>query len=100
MINQVKHRNETIQIDLPQEIHVQEATALREELLRHIEKGGQKFRLNFSSTKFIDSAGLGVLVTLTKRLKHSEESVDIEGASASIQDLFQLTRLAASFSWK
>ncbi|MCA0969753.1 STAS domain-containing protein [Halobacillus litoralis] len=100
MKNQVKRHNSTVQLKIPKEVTVQASTDLREQFLDCIADGYADFRLDFTNTTFLDSAGLGVIVTLKKRTNDANGTVSIEGASDSIQELFQLTRLKPSFQWR
>lgn len=92
--------NHSVTIQLEEKIHVPEATELREALLSEVEAGSDQFVLDLSHTTFLDSAGLGVLVTLSKRLRSVNGTVTIQGASKSIKELFDLTKISPNFHWK
>ena len=42
---------------------------LKEQVLDQLERGDRKFIVDFSKTDYIDSSGLGVLVTLSKKIR-------------------------------
>ncbi|MBA2174648.1 STAS domain-containing protein [Halobacillus locisalis] len=92
--------NHSTTIRLEDQIHVQEAAELRETLLSEVEAGRDQFVLDLSRTTFLDSAGLGVLVTLSKRLRSVNGTATIVGASKPIRELFDLTKISPNFKWK
>lgn len=73
------------------------APALREELLRHIDAGHSQIVLDLSATEFLDSSGLGALVSAVKRLG-SRGTLAIAGANGAVARLFQLTRMDRVFA--
>lgn len=73
------------------------APALREELLRQIEAGHSQIVLDLSTTEFMDSSGLGALVSAVKRLG-SRGTLAIAGADGAVARLFSLTRMDRVFA--
>ena len=73
------------------------APALREELLRHIDAGHSQIVLDLSGTEFMDSSGLGALVSAVKRLG-SRGTLAIAGAQGAVTRLFSLTRMDRVFA--
>jgi anti-sigma B factor antagonist len=73
------------------------APALREELLRRIDEGHGRIVLDLSATQFMDSSGLGALVSAVKRLG-TRGTLAIAGAQGPVARLFALTRMDRVFS--
>lgn len=73
------------------------APALRDELLRHIDAGHSQIVLDLSATEFMDSSGLGALVSAVKRLG-SRGTLAIAGAQGAVTRLFALTRMDRVFA--
>ena len=73
------------------------APALREELLRQIDAGHSQIVLDLSKTEFLDSSGLGALVSAMKRLG-SRGTLAIAGAHGAVARLFSLTRMDRVFA--
>ena len=73
------------------------APALRDELLRQIDAGHSRIVLDLSATDFMDSSGLGALVSAVKRLG-SRGTLAIAGANGAVARLFQLTRMDRVFA--
>ncbi|RWZ55298.1 anti-sigma factor antagonist [Halobacillus fulvus] len=79
------------------DVYVQEAAALRQELLQRIEEGSREIVLDVSGVTFLDSAGLGVMVTVHKRLRAVGGHFIIQGVKGSVLELFQTARLHRVF---
>lgn len=73
------------------------ASALRDELLRQIDAGQSQIVLDLSATEFMDSSGLGALVSAVKRLG-SRGTLAIAGAHGAVARLFTLTRMDRVFA--
>ena len=73
------------------------APALREALLQQIDAGHSQIVLDLSSTEFMDSSGLGALVSAVKRLG-SRGTLAIAGAQGAVTRLFALTRMDRVFA--
>lgn len=56
-----------------------------------------KYVLDFSNVHFIDSSGLGVLVTVLRNISKQGGDIKIAGPSPEVQSLFSLTRLDKVF---
>lgn len=84
-------------VTLSGSIYVEEAAALREELLTYIEKGHKNFYINMTGVDYIDSSGLGVLVAIQKRSLQNGGGVKLSGLKGVVKELFELTRLTKVF---
>ncbi|TNC66577.1 STAS domain-containing protein [Rubellimicrobium roseum] len=73
------------------------APALREELIRRVEAGHDRIVLDLSATEFMDSSGLGALVSGLKRMG-ARGTLAIAGAQGAVARLFQLTRMDRVFA--
>src|SRR3989475_6125848 len=50
-------------------------------LFRSIETGARKFVVDFTRTGYIDSSGLGVLVSLSKKIRSEEHTSELQSQS-------------------
>jgi len=73
------------------------APALREELIRRVEAGRDRIILDLSATEFMDSSGLGALVSCLKRMG-TRGTLGIAGAQGAVARLFTLTRMDRVFA--
>ncbi len=70
---------------------------LRERVLDRLERGDRKFIVDFSKTDYIDSSGLGVLVTLSKKIREQGGQLSLVSLSEDLRTLFELTKLDTLF---
>ncbi len=97
MIKNIKVVDDQVVVMLSGSIYVEEAAAIRENLLQYIDKGFKKYLIDVANVDYIDSAGLGVLVAIQKRALQNGGGVVIKGLSGIVKELFELTRLTKVF---
>lgn len=85
-------------IFLKDKIYVGDASLLRDDLLEIIEQGVLDLRIDLSELSYIDSSGLGTLVTINKRVKERNGRLVLAGAQGLPQDLIKRTRLDKVFN--
>lgn len=71
---------------------------LREAVTNEIEQGVRSFVIDFADTGYVDSAGLGALVSLSKRIREANGSLRLTNLNEDLRMLFELTRLDTLFS--
>ena len=71
--------------------------SLKEQVLDQLERGDRKFIVDFSKTDYIDSSGLGVLVTLSKKIREQGGQLSLVSLSEDLRTLFELTKLDTLF---
>ncbi len=79
------------------DIDAYSSPSLKDKLVKEIEEGNKKIVLNLTNVDYIDSAGLGVLVAVLKRVKKEQGILRIAGLKPNIMKIFQLTRLNQIF---
>lgn len=85
--------NET-NIMIPEYFAVEEAAEFREKINRLIIKGEKYFVLDLSKCTFIDSTGLGALVSVYKKCVELNGSFKLKSVnSPQVMKIFELTRL-------
>ena len=65
----VNKENDVTIIDVEGQLIVGNRQELKEKVLQELENGGRKFLIDFARTCYIDSSGLGVLVSLSKKIR-------------------------------
>jgi anti-sigma B factor antagonist len=83
---------------LNDKIYVSDASLLRDDLLEIIDKGVVDLRMDLSGLTYIDSSGLGTLVTINKRAKEKNGKLVLTGAQGLPLDLIKRTRLDKVFN--
>lgn len=87
--------NNTIYI--PKDFIVDEVAAFRVEINKLIDEGQKNFTFDFSKCDFIDSTGLGALVSIYKKCAEKDGSIKLKSLKADVEKLFKLTRLDKVF---
>jgi anti-sigma B factor antagonist len=76
----------------------EESNLLRERVKTLIGEGKKKIVLNMANVKYIDSAGLGILVAAHVSAKNQGAAVHLSNLGNKFHDVLQLTRLLTVFS--
>ncbi len=66
-------------------------------VLDEVEEGARRVLIDFSNTGYIDSSGLGALVSLGKRIRERGGELRLAGLNEDLRTLFELTRLDTLF---
>ena len=66
-------------------------------VLDEVEQGARSIVVDFTKSAYIDSSGLGALVSLGKRIRESGGDLRLAGLNEDLRTLFELTRLDALF---
>jgi anti-sigma B factor antagonist len=69
----------------------------KQAILDAVEQGVKLVVADFSMSGYIDSSGLGALVSLSRRLRESGGELRLVGLNDDLRTLFELTRLDALF---
>lgn len=62
-----------------------------------LDRGERKFLIDCTGTGYIDSSGLGALVTLSKKVREVNGELRIAGLNEDLRALFELTKLDTLF---
>jgi anti-sigma B factor antagonist len=71
---------------------------LKQRVLDALEAGDRKFLIDFTKTGYIDSSGLGVLVSLSKKIRDEGGDLRLAGLNEDLKTLFELTKLDTLFA--
>jgi anti-sigma B factor antagonist len=95
----IEHRQEKgIDIvHLPPRLVMANAADARAELKTVVEQGTGRIVIDLSQTEFMDSSGLGVVVSGLQNARKKEGDVYLAHMSDAIRALFELTRLHTVF---
>jgi anti-sigma B factor antagonist len=63
-----------------------------------LDGGARKFLVDCTATGYIDSSGLGALVTIAKRVREGGGQIRIAGLNDDLRALFELTKLDTLFA--
>ena len=71
--------------------------ALKDRVLEELDGGARKFLIDFEETGYIDSSGLGVLVSLSKKIREKGGELKLANLNEDLRTLFELTKLDTLF---
>lgn len=71
---------------------------LKQKLISELDEGTKKFVVDFSSTGYIDSSGLGVLVSLARKVGETGGQIRLAALNEDLKTLFELTKLDTLFN--
>ena len=93
----VKKQNDVTVIDVEGQLIVGNRQELKQKVMEELETGARKFLIDFSSTGYIDSSGLGVLVSLSKKIREQGGERRLANLNEDLRTLFELTKLDTLF---
>lgn len=62
-----------------------------------VERGARRILIDFSETGYVDSSGLGALVSINKRVREAGGEMRLASLNEDMRTLFELTRLDTLF---
>ncbi len=84
---------QTSVIDIQGEINAFAENALMDAYTQATSNGARQIVLNFSDLDYMNSSGIGLLVTLLIRVNRQKQRLIAYGLSEHYQQIFELTRL-------
>lgn len=63
-----------------------------------LERGERRLLVDFSRTGYIDSSGLGALVSISRRVREAGGELRLSGLNDDLRSLFELTKLDTLFA--
>ena len=93
----LKKQGDVCIIEVEGQLIVGNRQELKQRVLDEVERGERRFLVDFTQTGYIDSSGLGVLVSLSKKIKELGGELRLVGLNEDLQTLFELTKLDTLF---
>ena len=84
-------------VGVGQELTLRSGAELKELLAERVEQGERQFVFDFAETEFIDSAGLGALISMSKLVHGREGTMRLMRLNDEMRRLFELTKLDTLF---
>lgn len=88
---------DSVKIQICKEFDVEAADKFRTELKNIMKKGVYNYTFDFSSCTFIDSTGLGVIVSVYKKCIENQGNIVLKHLNSDVLKIFKLTRLDKIF---
>ena len=90
--------DDVVILDLSGRITIGEGTlVLRHEIHKRLDAGDAKFLLNLADVDYIDSSGLGELVTSFTTVRNKNGQLKLLNLTRRVRDLLQITKLLTVF---
>ena len=93
----VQKQGDVCIVDVEGQLIVGNRQELKQKILDELERGARKFLVDFAQTGYIDSSGLGVLVSLSKRIRENSGELRLANLNDDLKTLFELTKLDTLF---
>lgn len=84
-------------IQICREFDVEAADKFRTELKNIMQKGVYNYTFDFNNCTFIDSTGLGVIVSVYKKCIENQGNIVLQHLNSDVLKVFKLTRLDKVF---
>jgi anti-sigma B factor antagonist len=98
MLLKPRRLDDVVLLDISGRITIGEGTVIiRETIRRLLDAGDRKFILNLADCDYIDSSGLGELVTTFTTVRNSGGELKLLNLTNRVQDLLQITKLLTVF---
>ena len=93
----VTRRGDAVLLNVGEQLVIRGRQDLRDAVVIELEKGEKHFVIDFSRTGYIDSAGLGVLISISKQIRAQGGELTLTNLNEDLRSLFQLTKLDTLF---
>ncbi|HUO52096.1 MAG TPA: STAS domain-containing protein [Gemmatimonadaceae bacterium] len=93
----IKKQGDVLVVDVDGQLIVGNRNELKQKVGDELEKGERKVLIDFSRTGYIDSSGLGVLVSLSRRIRDQGGELRLANLNDDLKTLFELTKLDTLF---
>ena len=96
--NQTKDRSGVAVVQVEGQLVVGNRQELKDLVQAALDSGERRLLIDFSQTGYIDSSGLGALVSISKRIREAGGDLRLSGLNEDLRSLFELTKLDTLFS--
>ena len=93
----MQREGEILVVDVGGQLIVGNRQELKQRVLDELERGERRFLIDFARTGYIDSSGLGVLVSLSKKIREQGGELRLANLNEDLKTLFELTKLDTLF---
>ena len=90
----IRKQGDIVVVDVEGQLIVGNRQELKQKVLDELEKGERKFLIDFSQTGYIDSSGLGVLVSLSKKIREQGGELRLANLNDELTKLDTLFQIA------
>jgi anti-anti-sigma factor len=95
----VNREGDVTVVDVDGQLIVGNRQELKQRVLDELEKGSRKFLVDFTDTGYIDSSGLGVLVSLSKKIREQGGELRLSDPMSSGMCIGILLKVSTDFGF-
>jgi anti-sigma B factor antagonist len=96
--SETKNRSGVTVVEVDGQLIVGNRHELKDLVQAALDKGERRLLVDFSKTGYIDSSGLGALVSISKRIREAGGELRLSGLNEDLRSLFELTKLDTLFT--
>ena len=96
--SQTKDRSGVTVVQVDGQLIVGNRHELKDLVQAALDSGERRLLVDFSRTGYIDSSGLGALVSISKRIREAGGELRLSGLNEDLRSLFELTKLDTLFT--
>ena len=93
----VTRRGGVVLLNIGEQLVIRGRQEFRDVVDQELEKGERKFVIDFARTGYIDSAGLGILISVSKQIQAEGGELSLTNLNDDLRSLFHLTKLDTLF---
>lgn len=93
----ISHNDGVTLVEVDGELIVGNRDEFKKRVMEHVGHGDQKFVMDFAQSSYIDSSGLGALVSLSRKIREAGGKLRLAGLNEDLMTLFELTKLDTLF---
>jgi len=93
----VKAEGGTTVVTLDGRLDLSTGTNLKEEIKKVCDKGANRIHLNLQKVEFINSSGLGSLVSVMKQVRLKKGRLTLSNLAPYVREIFDITQLSNVF---
>jgi len=93
----VKDKGGATVLTLNGRLDLASGTTLKEQVKSQLKKGNTMIHLNLAQVDFINSSGLGSLVSIMKEVRMAKGRFTVSNLASYVQEIFEITQLSHIF---
>lgn len=93
----VRERGTVTILSLSGRLDLASGTALKEQVKKLLAKSNTSVHLNLQNVEFINSSGLGALVSIMKEIRMFKGRLTLSNLASYVQEIFDITQLSHIF---
>ena len=93
-----KHPSGVLIVEVEGQLIVGNRQELKATIQQALDHGERKLLVDFAKTGYIDSSGLGALVSISKKVREQGGELRLSGLNEDLRSLFELTKLDTLFA--